>query len=152
MCIFGRLGGSEGYLGGSFGGLRASWTALGRSWVALGPLLASLGWLLARLGPLLARLGPLLAALGPPLGRSWPLLGHSWAALGLLLRVSWPLLVRKHEFAKSIVKPEEKHTFLIPRWLRNAARWPQDGSKSPLGSLLGRSWSDLAPLGATWGR
>ena len=118
------------------------------------------------------------AALGPLLGRSWPLLGHSWAALGrswaplegLLAALgallttfddpSWrklgskmpseAMLGQKHEFSKSIVKRQEKHTFLIPRWLQNAARRPQDHSKTPLGQSwadLGRSW---AVLGCSW--
>ena len=83
------------------------------------------------------------------------------------------ILGRKHEFTKSIGKRKEKHTFLMPRWLRNAPRWPQDGSKTALGrswtalgpssgdlresgsdpgGLLERSWSDLAGLGANLGR
>ena len=144
--------------------------ALGHSWAALGPLSAALGPLLAALGPFSAALGLLLAALGQLLDRSWAALGRSWgalgrswaplesllAALGTLLATldepSWrklrskipseTILGKKHEIAKSIEKRKEKHTFLIPRWLRNAAEWSQDRPKSPLGrswSLLGRS-------------
>ena len=169
---WGALGGVRGRLGPFlaalepiFAVLARPWASLGRSWVALGRSWAALGCSWAALGPLLGRSWPLL-------GRSWAALGRSWAplegllaALGALLTTfddpSWrklgskmpseAMLRQKHEFSKSIVKRKEKHTFLIPRWLRNAPRWPQDGSKSPLGrswSLLDRSW---AFFGRSWG-
>ena len=135
-----------------------SWPLLGRSWPLLGRSWAALGRSWAPLEGLLAALGALLTTFDDP----------SWRKLGSKMP-SETILGRKHGFTKSIGKRKEKHTFLIPRWLRNAPRWPQDGSKTALGrswtalgpssgdlresgsdpgGLLERSWSDLAGLGA----
>ena len=149
VCAFGRgSGGGPGGLGAPFGRLRG------------------------RLGPFLAALEPIFAVLARPwasLGRSWVALGRSWAALGLLLGRSWAalgvlltafddpswpklsskmpsdtLLGRKDEYAKSIGKRKEKHTFLIRRWVRILA-------SKPLRPILERSCASWRELGVSGG-
>ena len=91
------------------------------SWGLLG---ASWSFMAASWGPLGGLLG---ASWGPPvaiLGASWGLLGASWGHLG-------------GDRSKKGVEP------ISPP--------PQEPLKSPLGALLGRSWSALgAVLGLSW--
>ena len=109
--------------------LGSFWSLLAALWPALGTSCAALQSLL---GLSRVSLGPSGAALG----RSWAPLEGLLAALGALLTTfdapSWrflgpkmpseAMLRPKYGFTKSIGKPKEKHTFLIPRWLQNAAR------------------------------
>ena len=88
----------------------------------------------------MAALGALLTTLDAP---GWRILGPKMP--------SEAMMRPKFGFTKSIGKPNEKHTFLIPRWLQNRAWGPQNRFKSPLGrSMTARraSWGDL---GASWG-
>ena len=111
-----------------------SWPLLDRSWAAL-----ECSW--APLEGLLANLGGLLTTIYDP----------SWSKLGSEMP-SEAILIQKHELSKSIGKRKEKHICLIRRWLRNAAKRPQDHSKPLLADLenvlgaLGTFLSTLGPL------
>ena len=116
---------------------------LGISWALVGGLLGRLGGLLVVLryswaswmprGSLVGPLGELLGASWGPLGAimvpSWGHLGAYWGLLG----ASWGHLGghRSRKRGGSITAP------------------PREPHKSPLGPLLGRSWS---ALGRSWGR
>ena len=96
---------------------------LGASWVPRGGLWGPLGILLG------ASWGPLLGAILGPLGVSWEPLGAVLEASEALLGPSWKASIKK---GGSPISPA-----------------PREPLKSPLGALLGRSWS---ALGRSWGR